>query len=112
MKALRIDVTNQKVYQIELAEGIQAIYKELGIDTFCCPVYFDNEDCIYADDEALFKEVQGGFFMKGWAYPLINNCLVIGTDDEGGSVDCLTTAEELQNRITFLTAEQIYSKQF
>lgn len=107
-KAILIDVTNKTVTNCEINH-----YKEIyplignGCTMFTVPVELENMDAIYVDDEGLLHdEMKGGFILEGYHSPLIGNAVIQGTDDEGESVDCKSTLEEIAARITFLTPEQ------
>lgn len=105
-KAIKIDVFKKELSYVYL-DDYRDIYREIGngCELFCVPIQFDNEDCIYTDDEGLLKEVYGGFMMEGWSYPLCSNGIIQGTDEEGDSVDCLTTIEELLPKIIWISEE-------
>ena len=51
MKALKIDVVNKTISQIEI-KNYKEIYSAIGndCDLFCCPVEFENGDILYSDD--------------------------------------------------------------
>jgi hypothetical protein len=71
-------------------------------DNFECPISFKNCDTIYCDGEGRLKEFVGGFMMENWNYAIFGNGLILGTDEEGDSVDCITTIEEIQSKIKFV----------
>ncbi|MFY8161276.1 MAG: hypothetical protein ACOVNU_08085 [Candidatus Kapaibacteriota bacterium] len=73
-----------------------------GCDTFECPVSLFNNDTIYCDGEGRLKDFVGGFMMDNWSYAIFGNGLILGTDSEGDSVDCLTTIEEIESKIKFV----------
>jgi hypothetical protein len=110
-KALKIDVVNQTVTNI-LIDDIEDIYKEIGngCELFCCPVNFENGDTLYADDESLLREnVEGCFLMPDWAYAIVGNAIILGTDEEGESVDCKYSTMDIYQEIIWgdkLVAEQ------
>jgi len=110
-KALKIDVVNQTVTNI-LIDDIDDIYKEIGngCELFCCPVNFENGDTLYADDESLLREnVEGCFLMPDWAYAIVVNAIILGTDEEGESVDCKYSIMDIYQEIIWgdkLVAEQ------
>lgn len=108
MKALKIDTKLKQVIEIELEKGLKPIYEQIGNDcnTFACPVTFDNNDALHCDDEGLFHEFDGGIMMKDWSYPIVGNLLVIGTNDEGESVDCKTTKEQLEKQIIWVSKDK------
>lgn len=100
MRAIKIDVVKKQVYEIEISKGLNPIYEAIGCDIFCCPVTWDNQDTIYADDEALLKEdAEGCFSFPDFNYPIVGNALILGTDDMGESVDAKSSVEELQEKI-------------
>jgi hypothetical protein len=39
--------------------------------------------------------------MENWKYPLVGNAIILGTDDEGDSIDAKSTIEEIQSKIIF-----------
>ena len=108
-KAIFIDVEKKEVSYIELAEP-KEIAKQIGCEYFCCPVTLENNDTIYVDDESLLfpDKIQGGFAFAGWNYPLVGNAIILGANDEGDSIDCKTTIEEIKSIITFLSKNSIY----
>lgn len=97
MKVIKIDSANKTITQIELGNGLQPIYDAIGNECNCfsCPVELDNGDTIYADDEGLFHPFEGGIMMPYWDYPIMGNILIIGTGEDGESVDVKTTVEEI-----------------
>jgi hypothetical protein len=100
-KALKIDVVNQTVTSI-MIDDIKDIYKEIGngCDLFCCPVDFENGDTLYADDESLLREnVECCFLMDNWSYAIVGNAIILGTDEEGESVDCKSSPIDIHSQI-------------
>ena len=107
-KAIKIDVVKQDVYEIELSDDYKAIYGAIGngCTIFCAPVEFENGDTLYSDEEGLLhKKMEGCFMMENWKYPLVGNAIILGTDDEGDSIDAKSTIEEIKNKITFYDSE-------
>jgi hypothetical protein len=100
-KALKIDVVNQTVTNV-LIDDIDDIYKEIGngCEIFCCPINFENGDTLYADDESLLNEnVEGCFMMHTWDYAIVGNAIILGTDEEGESVDCNSSPMDVYQEI-------------
>lgn len=103
MKAIKIDVANKKVSQVNIG-NYKEIYGQIGngCNLFCCPVQWENNDVLYADDEALLKdELEGCFMMPDFNYPIVGNAIILGTNEEGESVDVKTKISELQQKIMF-----------
>jgi hypothetical protein len=105
-KAILIDVKDKSVIQILMGDDLDSIYNAIGnnCDTFCCPVSFENEDSMYADDEILLRrnDIVGGFIMLNWARPILNNVIILGTDDEGSSIDHKTDIQYIKDNIRFI----------
>ena len=107
--ALRINVENQTIEQVQIGDWTTiSVAIGNGCHNFCCPVDFDNMDTIYADDESLLRydDIKGGFMMEDWSTPLVGNAIIMGTDEDGESIDAKTTIAELEGKIKFLTEEQ------
>lgn len=103
MKAIKIDVVSRELSYVEINDYTE-IYNEIGngCNLFCAPFEFENGDTIFSDDEALLKEVHGGFIMDGWNYPLCGNAIIQGCDDEGDSIEVKSSIEELAPRIIWV----------
>ena len=101
MKAIKIDVANQTISQVNIA-NYKEIYSQIGngCELFCCPIQYENNDVLYADDESLLRDnIEGCFTFPDWNYPIVGNAIILGTDDEGESVDVKTKIAELQSQI-------------
>jgi hypothetical protein len=99
MKAILINPELKQVSQIEIGSDYREIYAAIECNIFSAPVTFENEDTLYCDDEGLFKRQKGGTLMKDWNYPILGKMIIIGSDDEGESVDCKSTVEEIESLI-------------
>jgi hypothetical protein len=108
-KALFIDVVNQSVTEIDLSTEHGSIYKAIGngCELFCCPYQFPTGDGLFADDEILLRhdDIVGGFTFADWSYPICNNALIIGCDEEGDTSDVKITASEVLENIMFINKE-------
>jgi hypothetical protein len=104
MKAIKIDVVNQKVEQVNIGNDLEDIYEQIsnGCSTFTCVYGLETADVIYADDEALFQDVQGGFMLHSMKYPIVGNGLVLGTNLEGESISPEVSVEFIQKNIIWL----------
>jgi hypothetical protein len=103
-KALKINVEAKTITEILIDDSISSIVKEIGnnCNYFCCPYEFANADTIYADDESLLRrdDIRGGFMITDtWVYPIVGNAIILGTDEEGDSIDCKTKITDLENII-------------
>jgi len=107
MKALKIDVTTKQVYEIEIGN-----WKDIapaignGCTTFCVPYEFENMDGLYSDDEGLLHPtINGAFKLPYWDVPLVGNAIILGTDDEGDSIDYQSSIEKITSLISWFSAD-------
>jgi hypothetical protein len=110
-KALLINVENKTITEIEIGTHFAEISKAIGNNCqyFCCPHVFPNDDGLYSDDEILLRpdDIKGGFMLEGWSYPIVNNAIILGCDDEGDSVDCKTKVGDYNiDDITWLSRDE------
>lgn len=105
-KAIKIDVINRSIYEVEITKE-KNIYHHIGngCNTFECPVQFENGDAIYCDEEGLYHEIHGCFVMEGWKHPIVGNAIILGTDNEGDSINHKTTLEEIAEKLIFGSKE-------
>lgn len=101
MKALLINVVDQTITEVHI-EHTKEIYNLIGngCHTFCAPVDFPNGDTLFTDDEALFAEnIEGCFSMEGWAYPIVGNAVILGSDEEGDTCDCKSRPDDILEKL-------------
>jgi hypothetical protein len=104
MKAFLIDPFEKSINEVDYSGDYQDIYKLIDAELFDV-VYIDGNNCIYVDDEGLFKNEQA-FFQVGYAM-LAGYGLVLGTDDEGNSISPEIALEDLRKQVTFLSREEV-----
>ena len=58
---------------------------------------------MYADDESLLRidAIKGGFVLQGYGGMIVGNAIILGTDEEGDSVDVKSTIDEIAERVIF-----------
>lgn len=119
MRGILINVEDKTITNVTHDGTLESIYEHIGngCTTFCCPVVFEDNDAMYCDDESLLRpsDIKGGFIMPDWSSPIIGNALILGTDDDGDSVDSKTSIKWLEDNIAFVPqdiavryAESIY----
>ena len=106
MKAYLINAEARTITEVTVGD-YKTYYPLLGCDCFAC-VGIEDEDTIYVDDNGLLKPQQNFFLYDGYAQPLAGNGLVLGTNDEGESVEPKITLETLKSKITFMNRNQAY----
>jgi hypothetical protein len=40
--------------------------------------------------------------MRGWDYPILGNAVILGTDEEGNSVDAKSLIDDFKGQLVFL----------
>ncbi len=109
MKAVLINVERQDILEIDLQEGLQNIYKAIGnnCDNIEAPIVFDSKthfgNALYCDGEIRFREddIKGGFTLENWAYPILNNALIVGTNEHGEDIDHDCDIEDLKAQVVW-----------
>ena len=104
MKAILIDVKNQKIKEVEHDDTLKSIYEHVDCRTFDV-ISIDNNNYVYVDDEGLFVEDQLYFEYLGSerSVRLAGNGLILGLDRESGdSISTTLTTEEVKNKVVFL----------
>ena len=110
MRAIKIDVEKQEIYEFEFVGGLDAIYSAIGNNctTFECPIDFASAknmaNSLYCDEEINYRleDVKGAFKMEGWSYPIINNAIIVGTNKDGEDCDHDINIESLKSEIEWL----------
>ena len=100
MKALLIDPFMETVQEIDYSGDWKDIRTLLKCDIFAT-VYFDDmsTDSVFVDDEGLFVDDQRFFKLGNYTQPLAGYGLVLGCNEEGDSVDCMSTLEDVAKQV-------------
>jgi len=101
MKAILIDSKNRQVKEVEIPKGIDAMYKLLECQYFTIATYLDGNDAIFVDDEGLMNGTDAFFTYEGAHQPFAGNGLIMGSDENGESVDCKTRIDEVKSKVEF-----------
>ena len=105
MRVIKIDVEKQEVGFIEIEPKAKEIAKVIGngCNFIAGGIELDN-DVIMVDDEALLRpdDIKGGFRYSGLDYPVINNAVILGVDNDGEWINCKSTLEEIKSKIKFV----------
>lgn len=102
MKGILIDARAREVRAVDVDKGIQAIYDQVKCETFTC-VILENEETLYVDDEGLLNGTQVGFTITGYPDPMMGNGLILGSNEDGESVDTTLTVEKVRSWVAFKT---------
>lgn len=99
--AYLIDPFTQSISEVNYSGDYKEICNHLQCDLFDV-VYINREnDCVFINDEGLFKENQTFFKVSGYPEPLAGRGLVLGTTQDGDSCSPMLSIEELRSMVSF-----------
>lgn len=95
VKAIKIDVASQEIYEVEVASnGLQGMYDAIGngCDMVEIAMHFapsrhqTHGDSMWVDEEGLYRPIIGGFTLGGIEQPYCGNALIFGNTEhpDGG----------------------------
>ena len=101
MKAILIDPFAETVEVVDYSGNWEDIGGLLECRYFDV-VRIDDSETLYVDDEGLYAENQRFFRWDGYHSPLAGRALILGTDEEGESIDTDMEPEDVEKLVTFL----------
>jgi hypothetical protein len=111
MKAYLIDPFTKTISMVEYSGDYNEIYKLIECDTFTCADFNSFGDTVFVDDEGLINGKDQEFFLIGdYPSPLAGKALVLGTNQEGESVEPSMTIEQVAVRVDWIP--NIYTYHF
>jgi len=96
MRGILIDPFAQEIVEVDYSGDWRDIKKFLQCDLFTTVYMPDTTDSIFVDDEGLYVENQRYFKFASYPQPLAGMGLVLGCNDEGDSVSCESTLEQVK----------------
>lgn len=118
VKGFIIDAEKREIREARFS-GLKDLQKAVGglITTAHEIHHFDDSgfsmassyDTVFVDDEGLLKDPQHFFFIEGGHSPFAGNGVVVGVDEEGATIDALSTKEELEEMVEFASREDVES---
>lgn len=110
MRAILINPVDRSVTEVEYDDNnaLDSIYGHIQADCFTVVTLNSERDGIYLDDEGLFKDELYAFTIAGYPQPLVGRGLILGCDDEGGSIEPSVTVEQVLRAVNFMG--QVYHR--
>lgn len=103
MKAYLIDPFTQTVSEVEYSGDYREIYSLIDCDTFTCADFNPFGDTVFVDDEGLINGKPQEFFLIGdYPTPLAGKGLVLGTNEDGESVEPSMTIHQVAARVDWI----------
>lgn len=106
MRGILIDPFAKTITETTVEKGLQPIYDAIKADCFDV-VGLPREDALYVDDEGLFKRGQDFFAIGGYRSPIAGRALILGTNDEGESVDAKCSLDWVRGRVRWLQPAEV-----
>lgn len=85
MRAILIDPFTQTIEEVDYSGDYKDIYGLIQCELFS--TVYCLEDTLFVDDEGLYVKDQRYFKVAGYPQPLAGRGLLLGTNEEGDSVD-------------------------
>ena len=110
MKAILIDAYNKVVEEVSLRPDENILNQ--WYDFVKCSLvqvghYITEHDSIIVDEEGLLRPCDHFFTYEGAHQPFAGNGLVVGVDEEGETVSCDISLEEVKSKVKFHTAVEV-----
>lgn len=109
MKAILINAFTRKISYVNVEQGdneLQSIYEHLECQMIEAPLYLENSDIVFVDEEGLLKECNHFFYILGAQQPYAGSGLILGTMRNGDSTDAESELDEIKSRVKFLSLHQ------
>lgn len=109
MRAILIDVYAQEIRECDISQTntLDDWYKTMGVDLVAVGLRLDDTDSILVDDEGLLKPCDHFFYYEGSHQPFAGNGLITGVDDEGESISCVISLDDVKNNVRFMSRDEV-----
>jgi hypothetical protein len=114
MRAIKIDVLKQDVYEVEITSNIETIYKHIECECFCqVGRRMPNGDILLVDDNGLLLDNPIGAFDFG-SYPqtLSGHGILIGTDAAGETQSAQSKIDWVKAQARFVPTSKLGKPSF
>lgn len=111
MRAILIDAAARTITEIDIEKGADsgahALERAIGCDIFQMAMNYPNGDVLYVDEEGLLKPAPHWFRVRSGHQAFAGNGVLLGSDNQGESVDVKTTLDDLRATVTFMSLHEI-----
>ena len=105
MRAILINPEEKIIRHVSYDGDYKSIYRLIRCTTFEAVYPFDNGDSLWIDEEGLLKESNFAFKIRAdnpkFNQTIMGMGLILGTDAEGESVECLSNLDDIKSRVNF-----------
>jgi len=110
MRAILIDPFTQTIEEVDYSGDYKDIYGLIQCELFS--TVYCLEDTLFVDDEGLYVKDQRYFKVAGYPQPLAGRGLLLGTNEEGDSVDATAKLSVLEKVIEWCPEGMSVEPQF
>ena len=105
IKAIYIDAIAQTVEPVEVDGSLDNYYRLIRTPTRIMeavyPRVLTGGDVLYVDEEGLYNDHPGGFLIMGYSQPMVGSGVIVGTNEDGDSVDAKTAVDAVRAAVRF-----------
>ena len=95
MRAILVNPKDHTITEVDYDGNYKSIYDLIDCRIFTAAITLENQDTLYLDDEGLLHGPTDFFKIEKYPDPLAGRCLIIGSNDEGESVDAKSDIDDL-----------------
>jgi hypothetical protein len=111
MKAIKIDVKNRQVVEVEInpKNVLKDWYNQIGCNMVETAIRINETDSILVDESGILNmEDDSMFFTYDGYRPFIGNGLIVGCNYEGDSVSCKISVDDVIDKVEFYNMDEMY----
>ena len=107
MKAILIDVINQRIKYVDVKGEEISNFIGNGCELTDSPFAYPNGDMLYCDKDGYENKQIGGFYYPSWLLPITGNAIIVGK-----SGDCKSSLADIEINLRFVprAAMEIFKK--
>jgi hypothetical protein len=104
MKALLIDPFLEDIAFINIFGNLNSLYKAIDCDCITS-VRLSDSECMFLDDNGLYRKDQRFFIWEGYPQPLAGRGLILGFTEDGDNTDTALTLEQAREAVRWADLE-------
>lgn len=113
MKAIKIDVEQKKVYEIEITGTLESMYEAIKCTCVTHIPIVPRREFMWLDDEGLLrKEPLGAFVFAGYPQVLSGNAIILGYQPGGNSLSTDLRVEDIEPKIKWVDVSELPEPSF
>ena len=104
MRAIIIDAVKREVREVEIENTLKSLQEVVGgyIET-AHQLNNDSRDAVFVNEEGLLSQPKNFFVYDGAHQPFAGSGIIVGCDDEGETIGCTISLDEVKSKVSFAT---------